>query len=423
VFWEKALNACQSPESDGYFLAPNQLDNVEVPTEGAHGTAAQDVKNLLQQANTHYIYQAVCGHRIQQAHEVECPHYTQGRSFDNGESFPDTKAYNEAAYKLLQNAPACWRLKAEGLRSQGMGSLNTYHTSRVEGAPNLQVLCKPTSLGKINSEQCYLLNTNTSTAVMVDPSQRKELPVTSTKTDSCSGYIFQGQEIQAAHCREGDQSRSITTDNDGNTIQVTSENLKTIESNLDQATANSLPKGTYHDLATRTVTSDTEGKSAYWLTQNSSLEPGCKLAVTSLLECSSQDFRKLQGVEVVIQSSPAHYVGTDNPTSLMVSRGKAFYDPYNNQMLVNAGNLPGGSGGVAYIPAGQVVNGFVLDRPLILGPVSGSYYGQGNGPKTGNVQYTNNLAVIPLYDARQIDRMVVDRVDSSLLKHGRELFK
>ena len=225
--------------------------------------------------------------------------------------------------------------------------------------------CIPSYVDGINHWDCRLLTRTGSRARIVSSA---DLPLTVGVSRQCTFTVLpDGRLLTANHCGENDLDRGMiyryyswtpVTARFTGGLRVDEKALYTGQP--------------FEDVSVWTPENTVSGRPFYILVRDPHRNEGCGIENNLYVVCSPNAFAELHLKTAHVIGFPyARYVNRDRAETVILADGKLLYDPASSRFLIHAAMGQGGSGGPAYVDAGQSLGGLTLDRPLYLGPVSG----------------------------------------------------
>ncbi|MBX3020715.1 MAG: hypothetical protein KF799_03490 [Bdellovibrionales bacterium] len=249
---------------------------------------------------------------------------------------------------------------------------------------------------------CFVIDRSLAESEFIQGDAIDDLPLTVGVTRSCTFFVdAQSRMISADHCPKNHMDKAFIFDRESHEVRgIAAARLGFVASHFQfgppmEDLAVFLPAT--DDKEGHTLKPVSAGKKFFYLTWDRLLVKGCELRPNDILACATNALRELSGRRAEMLSFPGtYYDGADglwrrkDPVSVLRTRGIVTFDPNYQRFFFNAYAQRGASGAPLYFPAGTSIAGLLLDRPVVLGPLTGVSGSEGK-IETG---LTDNLGVV-----------------------------
>jgi hypothetical protein len=242
---------------------------------------------------------------------------------------------------------------------------------------------------------CFIVDKTASDHEFVKAEDADSLPVRVGMTHDCTFFAdAEGRIISADHCGQKHMDGGFLFAPGGPSVRAQpAQRLQFVQNGFENG-------GAIEDFSVfqSEQALPNPGKPLYYFALDESVKNGCEMREDTVLACTKQAAQALNGMRAELIGFPIWYYNGDigmfrktAPVTALHVRGTLTFDAEFERFFVGMYAQGGASGGPVYLPAGTEIAGLRLDRPLVLGPLTG-YAGSLGTPDEGWL--TDNVAIV-----------------------------
>lgn len=247
--------------------------------------------------------------------------------------------------------------------------------------------CYTQSSQRYGYRLCYVVDRRSSASRLIEHAKAEELPLRVGATRECTFFVdAAGRAFTADHCGARHFENAWLFGSDLGELRA--EYSGALPYSADQYHSG----GPFEDMSVFSlkVPAPIIPRAFYHLAYDDFKNSGCEVRSRDVVVCSKSALVALSRTMANTLSFPRNAASLDTsgnrraPDSVFWAQGQIYFEPEFERFFFHAHSSVGSSGAPVYIPAGREVGGLFLDRPLVLGLVTGTVGANGGSSAHGS---------------------------------------